>query len=109
MTTFLLICLSLSALILTVATAMERGAIRNRINGANGLVWLVAIIVSGAITVPAVIVAGWAWGLLAAVYVLAGSVLWHVLAVKLTMGSIQGLIDRVVAEDERRGLNRRPK
>lgn len=98
MTPFYAIALAASALMLTIALGMERSAIRQKINGANGLTILAAFIVSATATVPVAAVAWWADGPLPAACVLLFSALWHLGAWRLAMANLQSLIASTTAD-----------
>ena len=100
MTLFLSICLALSAALIGIAAAMERSAIRQRINGANGLTFLAATIVSALASLPVALVVWWLGGLPLALGVLAGSALWHWAVWQVMTRWIQSEIDRTVAQDK---------
>lgn len=102
MVILLCLALALSALILFAATAMEAGAIRQNIQGANGFVLFVALYVSA---FGSVVVAGitWiAWGFPEALAVLAFSALWHWGAFRLTAGGLDRMASRVTAGQAKR-------
>ena len=92
MTLFYVIALAASALLLTLALRMERAAIRQRINGANGLTILAAFITSATATIPVAALAWWADGQLHAAATLLLSALWHLAAWRLAMSNLQSLI-----------------
>lgn len=92
------LALALSAAILLVATAMERSAIKNRINGANGLTLLAAFIVSGLGSLLVSLIAAWLWGWLAGLASLAISGLWHWTMWNLVMRNVQRLVDKTLGK-----------
>lgn len=98
MTLFLALSLGLSMLVLGLAYVMDRGAIRGRVNGANGLPLAAALVVSalGSLAVAALTAIFWGWA--AALGVLGFSALWHWGAAKLLIGALQRLADRVKAK-----------
>jgi hypothetical protein len=100
MVIFLSLSFALSLLVLLGAAAMERSAIIGRVNGANGLVMLVALISSALASVVVAIIAAWlsGWTILCAV--LAGSALYHWVMAKTLIGGLQALATRVVASDQ---------
>lgn len=99
MVLLLSLSLVLSLIVLLGAAAMERAAILGRINGANGLVILVALVVSSAASLVVALLAGWiaGWGALLAV--LAGSALYHWAMAKLLLGGLQAIASRIAAGD----------
>ena len=104
MTTVLALCLLASALAVAIAFAMERGAIRARINGANGLALVMVLYASAIGSVVLAVITGFVWSLLAGLAVLAVSAVWHWGAFQLTVGGQQRLANRVTAEgDGKRG------
>lgn len=98
MLTYFAIALALSAALLLVATAMERSAIKNRINGANGLTLLAAFIVSGLGSLLVSLIAAWLWGWPAGLASLALSGLWHWAMWKAVMRNIQRLVDKTLGK-----------
>ena len=100
MTLFLSICLALSAVLITIAAAMEISAIRQRINGANGLSFLAAMVVSVAATLPVALAVWWLRGVTASLAVVAASGLWHWAVWQAVTRWIQTEIDRTVAQDK---------
>ena len=97
------IALLLSAAVLGIATAMERSAIRNRINGAKGLVFLAAFIVSALGSLVVAAIAAFVWGGLVALACLAGSALWHLGLWKLLSAALQSQIDRSLGRNAKTG------
>ncbi|MEZ5756174.1 MAG: hypothetical protein R3D90_15960 [Paracoccaceae bacterium] len=87
-----LTALAASALLLTIAFRMERSAIQKRINGANGLTLLAAVIASASATIPVAALAWWAKGQITAAAILVFSALWHLAAWRLALRSLQSLI-----------------
>lgn len=97
MTVFLLLAFACSALVIGIAHAMEAGAIRNRVSGANGFV-LTMVLVASALASLGVALIAWVLGSFGlGVAVLAFSALWHICAFKLSVARLQGLIDRDTA------------
>lgn len=94
MLTFFFLMLAISALLLSVATAMERSAIKSGTNGANGLVFLVAFILSGLVCLAGSLLAAMIWGRGVALASLVLSGLWHLAAWKIVMASFTTLIAR---------------
>jgi hypothetical protein len=93
MTIFLSIAFALSAAVLVIAHAMEAGAIRSRVSGANGFVLFVALYLSAAGSLGVALLA-WIFGSFGlALGVLAFSVIWHITVFKLSARRLQGLID----------------
>ena len=92
MIAFYAIALAVSALILTIALRMERSAILQKINGANGLALLAAFITSATATIPVAAVAWLADGPLPAGAVLLVSALWHLAAWRLALAYLKSLI-----------------
>jgi hypothetical protein len=89
MTLFLLLALALSAALIGLGYMMDANAIKARINGANGLPLLAAVLVSGAgLVVVAVICGIWA-GPALAFGVLGASLLWHFGALRLAVWHLQ--------------------
>lgn len=97
MVIFLCLALGLSALLLLLATAMEAGAIRNDISGANGFLLFVALYVSGFGSVVVAVVTWIVWGFAAALAVLAFSALWHWGAFRVTAGGLDRMARRANA------------
>lgn len=94
MTIFFSLAFALSVAVLLIAHLMEAGAIRNRINGANGLTLFMALYASVAGSVLVALV-GWIFsGILTALEVLAFSAAWHISVFKLSTGRLQGLASR---------------
>ena len=102
MTLFLLACLGLSCLILFIGFAMDAAAIRQRINGANGLPFLAALWLSLLLSIAAAAVTLWQWGFAAALLVLAVSALWHWGAFHLLVGALQRKANRAKAAGDMR-------
>lgn len=98
--------LALSLILLLGAAAMERAAILGRINGANGLTILVALIVSAAASLVVALLAGWIGGWSALLSVLAGSALYHWAMTKLLLGGLQAIASRIAAGDRAKTLSR---
>ncbi|MFM1887346.1 MAG: hypothetical protein RL026_2503 [Pseudomonadota bacterium] len=96
MKTFLMISVGISLALILLATLMERSAIRARINGANGMVILVALIVSFLASLLVALVSGLLEGWGALFTVLLGSVAYHALLGFLTVGYLQKLATWVV-------------
>ncbi|MCM8737983.1 hypothetical protein M5E06_28060 [Azospirillum sp. A1-3] len=106
MVILLSLSLTLSLVVLLGAAAMERAAILGRINGANGLTILVALIVSAAASLVVSLLAGWIGGWSALLAVLAGSALYHWAMAKLLLGSLQALASRIAAGDRAKSPSR---
>ncbi|PWC38961.1 hypothetical protein [Azospirillum sp. TSO35-2] len=106
MVLLLSLSLTLSLVVLLGAAAMERAAILGRINGANGLVILVALMVSAAASVIVALLAGWIDGWSTLLAVLAGSALYHWAMVKLLLGGLQALASRIAASDRAKSPSR---
>lgn len=101
MVTFLSLSFAVSPVVLLGAAAMERAAVLGRINGANGLAMLVALIVFALASVVVAIIAAWLSGdgiMLFAVLV--GSALYHWVMAKTLFGGLQALAARVAASDK---------
>lgn len=77
MTIFLSLALGLSALCLGLAHAMEAGAIRTHVSGANGFVLTMVMLASGTASLVVALIAWIVGGLWIAVAVVAGSIAWH--------------------------------
>lgn len=92
MTSLFALSLAASALLLTIAHRMEAGAIRQRINGANGLTLLAAFITSATATIPLAAIAWWVQGAISAAATLLLSALWHLAAWRISLRRLQNLI-----------------
>jgi hypothetical protein len=97
MTPLYAIALAASALLLFIAQRMEEGAIRDRINGANGLTLLAAFVTSATATIPLAAIAWWVQGGTQAAATLLFSALWHLAAWRLSMRRLQSLIAATTA------------
>ncbi|MBP2310191.1 hypothetical protein GBZ48_22570 [Azospirillum melinis] len=106
MVLLLIISLTLSLVLLLGAAAMERAAILGRINGANGLTILVALVVSAAASLVVAVLAGWIGGWSALLAVLAGSALYHWGMAKLLLGGLQAIASRIAAADRAKSPSR---
>lgn len=106
MALLLSLSLALSLIVLLGAAAMERAAILGRINGANGLTVLVALVVSAAASLLVALLAGWIGGWSALPAVLAGSVLYHWAMAKLLLGGLQAIASRIAAGDRAKSSSR---
>jgi hypothetical protein len=92
MTPLYALALAASALLLAIAYRMEASAIRQRINGANGLTLLAAFITSATATIPLAAIAWWVNGAMTAAATLLVSALWHLAAWRLTLRRLHDLI-----------------
>ncbi len=106
MVLLLSLSLTLSLVVLLGAAAMERAAILGRINGANGLTILVALIVSAAASPVVSLLAGWIGGWSALLAVIAGSALYHWAMAKLLLGGLQAIASRIAAGDRAKSPSR---
>lgn len=93
----LLLFAALSAIVILVGMMMDRAAIRERINGANGLPILAAIALSAAGSLILAAILGVLWGVPAALITLLLSAFWHWGALRLCMNLLQREIDRAKA------------
>ncbi len=96
MTTFLWISISISLALIVLAVLMERSAIMARISGANGLVILVALIVSFGASWVVALVCGLLEGWGAAFAVLGGSIVYHAVLGFVTISYLQTLATWIV-------------
>ncbi len=106
MVLLLSLSLTLSLIVLLGAAAMERAAILGRINGANGLTILVALVVSAAASLVVALLAGWIAGWSALLAVLAGSAIYHWAMAKLLLGGLQAIASRIAASDRAKSPSR---
>lgn len=98
MPTFLWVCTGVSLLALLIATLAERSAIVGRINGANGMIILVFLIVSFLASILVAIVSGIFGGWSMFWRVLGGGVLYHAVMGAATIGYLQWFATRSAAE-----------
>lgn len=97
MPTLLGLWLALSLAVLLVAAAMERSAILGRVNGANGLFALAALVVSALGSVAAAVAAAWVGGWAVLPAALAASALYHWAMAKVLVGGLGALAKRMAA------------
>jgi hypothetical protein len=96
MTTFLWVSVSISLALILLAVLMERSAIMARINGANGMVILVALVVSFLASLLVALICGVLEGFGALFVVLGGSIVYHAVLGVVTVGYLQKLATWVV-------------
>lgn len=89
MTIFLTIAFILSLLMILLAFAMDMSAVRARINGANGLPLLVALLVSAGGSLFVTLIAGLFEGWAFAGKIFLFSVVYHVAIATLTIWRLQ--------------------
>lgn len=95
MTILLALYLVLSLAILMIAWAMERAAILQRINGANGLTLVAAVVLSFAASLPVALIGGYLAGWTLLPVLLAASGLWHWGMLRLLAAWLQRIATRV--------------
>ena len=102
MTLFLLIALGLSLAVILIDFFADRSAVMARINGANGLPILVALVVSFLASLLVAMIAGLfgGWGMSG--WVLAFTIPYHGILGWLLIWRLQSLATRVSAEEKAR-------
>ena len=91
MTIFLSLAWAASALILLAAHAIEAGGIRQRVNGANGFILMMILMVSATASVAVALLA-WIFGSFGlALGVVAFSGAWHYLVFKISVWRLSRL------------------
>lgn len=99
MTIFLTIALILSISVILLAFLMDLSAVRARINGANGLPLLVALIVSFLGSLAVTVIGGLFGGLELAIKILLFSFAYHVVVGGLTIWRLQSVATLVAHAD----------